>query len=367
MIRNCYIHIPFCHSICSYCDFCKLLYREDQVDKYLEALEKEIKSTYEGEILETIYIGGGTPSSLSISQLEKLFTIISVFKKTSDCEFTIEGNIESTTIDKLLLYKKYGINRLSFGIESVHKSNLLFLERTFSMKNCKEIIKEAKRLGFSNINLDLMYALPSESIDMLTQDLEAILSLKPEHISTYSLIIEEHTKLAIENVRSINDEEDFKMYKLISKVLKDNGYKHYEISNFCLSGYESRHNLCYWNNKEYYGFGLGACSYIKNERIANTRSFNNYVNEKYCKEKEKISMKSKIEYQILLNLRKSEGINLKDFQKLYHKDFKELYDYSSLIEKKILKEEGDYLFIPENKWYISNEIIVQLLGCEKNE
>lgn len=364
MTKHCYIHIPFCDNICSYCDFCKMYYNEKLVDHYLESLEKEIKSIYQNEELETIYIGGGTPSSLTTKQLKKLFSILSILKKKSKIEFTIEGNIESTTEEKLRLYKENGINRLSFGIESTNSKNLEYLERSFSKEQTEKVIQSARKLGFHNINLDLIYAIPTENIDILKEDINYLLSLKPEHISTYSLMIEENTKLKIKNEKNIDEDLDEEMYQVICKTLKENDYIHYEISNFCKEGFQSRHNLCYWNNKEYYGFGLGASSYQNNKRITNTRSLNEYKREMYQKEIENLTEKDKIVYQIILNLRTKKGVDLSVFQKEYQKDLKELYNYQKLVDDNYLKEEENHLFIPENKWYISNEIIVKLLGCD---
>ena len=189
MIKSCYIHIPFCENICSYCDFCKLLYNEKIIDKYLDCLEKEIEEKYKKEKLETIYIGGGTPSCLSINQLERLFEILSRLNKDENIEYTIEGNFSSTTKEKLLLYKKYGINRLSLGIESIDKDNLKFLERKLDTKDVKRKILLMKKLGFNNINVDIIYAIPNESLEILEKDIDFILSLNVEHISTYSLMM----------------------------------------------------------------------------------------------------------------------------------------------------------------------------------
>ena len=264
MVRSCYIHIPFCHSICSYCDFCKLYYDEIMVDNYLEALEREINSIYQKEVLDTIYIGGGTPSSLSEKQLIRLFEIISKLKVSNKLEYTIEGNIESTTISKLELYKKYGINRLSFGIESINENNLKLMERESAKEMIIEVIEKSRFLGFNNINVDLIYALPGEDMDVLKKDLDFILSLDVEHISTYSLLIEDHTKLKIQGIKNISEDIDYEMYQTIYNYLNSYGYNHYEISNYSKDGYYSRHNTVYWNNQEYYGFGLGASSYLNN-------------------------------------------------------------------------------------------------------
>ena len=351
MIKNCYIHIPFCSKICSYCDFCKLYYDEKFVDKYLNELEKEIKTTYKGEVLDTIYIGGGTPSSLSIKELTKLFEILKIFNKSETIEFTIESNFENITEDKLLLYKKYGINRLSFGLESINKKNLSFLNRDINKNKISNIINTCRELGFNNINVDLMYALPVEDISILKKDLEYIFSLDVEHISTYSLMIEDHTMLKINGITSISEDLDYEMYKLICKEMKKYNYDHYEISNFSKTGYYSRHNLCYWNNNNYYGFGLGASSYIGNKRITNTRSINKYLSGEYILEDTKLTTKDLIEYKIMLNLRKAEGISLDEID----------LDVDDLIKDGLLIRYNHHIRIPEDKWYISNEIIIRVL------
>lgn len=364
-MKYCYIHIPFCNKICSYCDFCKMYYDKKIVSKYLDELEREITSIYKGEELETIYIGGGTPSSLDDEELIRLFEILNKLNKTKNIEYTIEGNFENTTENKLKIYKQYGINRLSFGIESINNDNLKILERDTNIEKIKEIISKAKEIGISNINVDLMYALPNETLEILERDINFILNLNVDHISTYSLIIEPHTKLYINNTKNIDDELDLKMYELICNKLKENNYNHYEISNFARNNKESRHNTCYWNNENYYGFGLGASSYINNERIANTRSINKYLNKEYVSSREILDKEDTMEYEVLLNLRKKDGIKLDKYKEKFNVDFKEKYDYKELINNKLLIEKENKLSIPENKWYISNEIIVKLLGCER--
>ena len=360
-INSCYIHIPFCNEICSYCDFCKFYYNEKIVDNYLDALEKEIDEIYKGDLLETIYIGGGTPSSLNIKQLNKLFNIMSKLNKKDNCSITIENNFESTTKEKLDLYKSNGINRLSFGIETINKDNLKLLNRKLDKSHIKEIINYSKKIGIKDINLDLIYALPNQSIKDLKEDIKYILSLKPTHISTYSLIIEEHTILFINKYKNINEELDLSMYEEIIKELKKNNYNHYEISNFALPGYESRHNICYWNNDKFYGFGLGAASYINNKRILNTRSINNYIKGKRIIEEEKLNKIDDMNYQIILNLRLKTGINKKVFKEKYNIELKDYINYKDLVDNKLLVETKDNIYIPEDKLYISNSIIENLL------
>lgn len=358
-MMSCYIHIPFCEKICSYCDFCKMFYNENIVDNYLEQLEKEIRALYKGEELRTIYIGGGTPSCLSVKQLEKLFEIINLFKKSNNVEFTIECNFSNTTIEKLELFKKYGINRISFGLETTNSKQLKFLERKENSEKTKKIISLCKKLGFDNINVDLMYALPGETIDDLKCDLDFIKSLDIEHVSCYSLIVEDHTKLGIKNTENIDGELDYQMYLEICKFMSDNGFNHYEISNYSKKGYESKHNLVYWNNDKYYGFGLGASGYIDNRRTTNTRSISNYLKGKYLLEEEILEKDDLIYYEIILNLRKSSGIDLEKLYSLYNVKL----DYTELVNLGLLKLDENKLYIPEDKWYISNEIIIRLLEC----
>lgn len=362
-----YIHIPFCEKICSYCDFCKVLYNEKLVDKYLDSLEEEIKSNYVGEVISTLYIGGGTPSSLSVCQLERLFKITGIFKKSEDIEFTIEANFENTTEEKLDLFKRYGVNRISFGLESTNKGHLEFLGREFDRDNVIKIVKYAKSVGIDNINIDLIYALKNQTIEEVKEDLDFIIDLDIKHISTYSLIIEKNTLLSVLGTKNISEDLDLEMYKFICNYLKDNGFWHYEISNFCKEGYFSRHNSVYWKNLEYYGFGLGASSYIGNKRITNTRSFNKYFSKEYISSVEEVSYKDLIEYEVMLGLRLSEGIDKNKFKNRFGKRIDECYNYGELIDNSFIIDDGDNLFIPEDKFYVSNEVIVRFIEGEKYE
>ena len=360
MIKNCYIHIPFCKSICSYCDFCKVFYNEKQLEKYLNSLEREIKSIYNNEKQETIYIGGGTPSSLNIEELERLFKILEIIKKDSNTEYTIECNFSTITKEKLLLFKKYGINRLSFGIESISSRNLEFLEREESKEKIISTVSLARSLGFSNINLDLLYAIPGETLKELDEDLDFLVSLNPEHISTYSLIIEKNTKLYLNKTEEIDEDLDFLMYNRICNRLKDK-YLHYEISNFSKKGYESKHNLCYWKNKEYYGFGVSAASYRDDIKYTNTKSINKYNNYEYKYLEEKVSKRDKMSYEMILGLRLLEGVSKDDFYKKYQIKIKDYFDIESLLENNLLNENSTNYFISEDKLYISNEILLNFI------
>lgn len=361
MVKHTYIHIPFCQSICSYCDFCKMFYKSDLVDKYLLALKREIEESYQGEIEETIYIGGGTPSCLTIGQLETLLDILKVIKRNAKTEFTIECNIEDITVDKLNLFLKYGINRLSIGVQTLNDKYLSFLNRKQTKEEVISKIELAKEVGFTNINIDLMYALENETVKEVENDIAEFLKLNIPHISVYSLILEDHTKLKIEGFKEIDPDVDAKMYETIETVLEESGYKHYEVSNYAIPGYESLHNLAYWNNNLYYGFGLGASGYIDNIRYTNTRNINTYLVETKRVEEVVIDLESAMSEEMILGLRKLEGVNKQLFKAKFGKDIKEQYDIIDLLDKHLLEENEEYIYIPRSKIYVSNSILINFL------
>jgi len=359
MVSSAYIHIPFCKKICSYCDFCKIYYDKKWINKYLDSLEKEIKKRYRNEILKTIYIGGGTPSLLDIAELEKLFQIINNLKKDKEYEYTIECNLDSLTKEKIDLFLKYGINRISIGIETFNEKYLKLLNR--DLVNL-DLINYIKEIGINNINVDLIYAINGQTIEELKEDLEQILKLDVPHISTYSLMIEPHTVLYNKNMEYIDDNKDLEMYKLISKTLKEKGYNHYEISNFAKENYESKHNLTYWNNLEYYGFGMGASGYINNTRYTNTGSIIKYTSNNYEYINEELTIKDKLENEMILGLRKLKGVNKKIFKEKYNTDIKDIFNINDLIKEGKLIENDDYIYINEEYIYVSNSILVNFIG-----
>lgn len=361
MVKSAYIHIPFCDNICSYCDFCKLLKNDEWISLYLDTLEKEIKEKYKGEILDTIYIGGGTPSSLSISQLNKLFSILKIFNFSKTKEFTFECNIENITMEKLELLYKNGVNRLSIGIQTFNEKYLNYLNRKHDIKMIKDKITIAKNISFKNINIDLIYALKDETIEELNNDLNLFLKLNIEHISTYSLIIEPNTKLYIKGENNIDENIDYEMYKLICKKLEKNGYNHYEISNFSKTGYESKHNITYWENSEYYGFGMGASGYIDSVRYDNTRGLNEYLKGNYIRDKHLLNAKEKIENEFILGFRKIKGINKLSFKKKYNIDIKSIDIVNVLLKENKLLEDKKNIYINPKYIYVSNDILINFI------
>lgn len=361
-MHSVYIHIPFCKTICTYCDFCKVYYNEKFVNDYLTSLEKEINSQYNNEILDTIYVGGGTPSSLNISQLRKLFQIIALFKKSRKCEFTFECNIEDISLELLTILKESGVNRLSIGIQSFNKKILKLMNRKADFKDCQKKIALARTLGFQNINLDLMYAMPKETMFTLKRDLKKFLKLAPEHISTYSLILEKNTILSNQGIKNIKEEKDAKMYNYIIKTLTAHGYLHYEVSNFSKPGCSSIHNTTYWLNNGYYGFGCGAHGYLGNIRYENTRSITKYIAGHYCISQNLLSKQEEMDNEIMLGLRLLKGIDTKRFENKYHISLIKAYpNISNLIKEGLLIYEDNFLKIPEKYIYIMDSIVIKII------
>ena len=354
-----YIHIPFCNSICTYCDFCKIFYNKKYINDYLNNLEQEIKVRYKSEIVNTIFIGGGTPSSLDDEELIRLMNIIEIFKLNDNYEFTVECNIESITENKLKIMKKYGVNRISIGVESFDNSIIKLLGRNHTKKDVYNKMGIVKRY-FSNINIDLIYA-AYDDINILKSDIDCFLKLDIPHISTYSLIIEDNTMLKINGMKNIDEDIDYEMYKYIEDALEKNDYIHYEISNYAKNGYQSKHNLVYWNNEEYYGFGLSSSSYINNERITNTKNLRKYLNGEYLDTSVYEDKDIRMENEIMLGLRKLDGIDLDRFKEKFNVSLEDIYNIDNLVRNGYLIRDNNCIKIDKKYMYISNEIIVRIL------
>lgn len=362
-MREChavYIHIPFCDCICSYCDFCKMYYDKSMVQAYLRQLQVEIEKNYHGEKIKTLYIGGGTPSCLSKQELEQLFHILSILNIDKECEFTIECNPD-VALEKLTLFAQNGVNRISVGVQTVSQQYLTFLNRNHSPNQIKQTIQNIRKSGIKNINVDLMYAFPNQTLEELQNDLDFILSLDVPHISTYSLMIEPHTLLGIEKIDPIDEDLDAQMYELIKTTLKKHHFKHYETSNYSQEGFESKHNLTYWNNDRYYGFGLGASGYIDNVRYTNTKSLHQYKQGKYRLEENTLDDREILENAFILGFRKVEGISISEFQEKYNIEVLELDVVNQLLKTRKLECSGDYLRIKEEYLYISNTILINFI------
>jgi len=360
-MKSVYVHIPFCSSICTYCDFCKLYYDKTLIKTYLKALELEITNIYNGEPIRTIYIGGGTPSVLDMEDLKHLFEILKIFSCQNLEEYTIECNVEDIEEEKLKLFKNNGINRLSIGVQTFNPKFLKILGRNYTYESVSNAIEIAKEEEFTNISIDLIYGINGQTIDDLKTDLTKLLKLDIPHVSLYSLIIEPHTKLYINNFKDLDEDLNASMYEWINKILMDNGYNHYEISNYAKEGYESKHNLVYWHNEEYYGFGLSASSFIQNKRIDNTRSLNHYLEGSYKLNELELTKREMMENEMILGLRLTSGVNKNHFYSLYGKKIEDVFDLQNLLENKLLIDDGINIYIPSDKFFISNSILIEFI------
>lgn len=341
-----YIHIPFCKRKCAYCDFISFSGHQKLIEPYINALIREIRNykiDKENYVIKTIYFGGGTPSFIESKYIaEILSTIKAKFNILENAEITIEANPGTVNELKLKDYYNAGINRISFGLQSTRSELLKLVGRIHSYSSFLEAYNLARKIGFKNINIDLMIGLPVQTLEDVQKDLERIIELKPEHISVYSLIVEEGTRIEekIKNKELYlpSEELERKMYWEVKKKLEDTGYTHYEISNYSKSGFESKHNMSCWNQEEYLGFGLAAHSYINNKRYSNTIDFDEYFewteNSKIMHEKQTEEDKQK-EF-MLLGLRKIEGVKISDFKNKFVEN--PIYLYRESLNKLVIQE-----------------------------
>lgn len=338
-----------------------MLYQGAWVTQYLNALIQEIKDKYDGEEIKTLYIGGGTPSAFSLKDLRYLFDILKQFRLEKLEEFTFECNLNDLTEEMLLFLKENGVNRLSIGIESFQEEKLRFMERSHCFEDAEKAMKLARKIGFDNINVDLIYGIPGETLKDLKKDLDLVLKLDPDHVSTYSLIVEDNTKIGIQGVVPIPEELDASMYAFICERLDLKKYEHYEVSNFAKKGKKSKHNLTYWNNEEYYGFGLGASGYIHGVRYENTRSLTEYLKGNILKKEEMLSKEDKMYNELMLGFRKMEGIHLKDFFLKYEVNMQEVFDLHEVLKNEELIVDGEYIYVNPEYIYVMNEILIKIL------
>ena len=339
-----YIHIPFCVRKCKYCDFNSFKLNIDEKKKYLSALSKEME-LYKEKIgqkeIDSIFVGGGTPSILNEEEIKILFDNINLnFKIKEDAEITMECNPGTLTLNKLKIMKKCGVNRLSIGLQAVQNHHLKYIGRIHTFEEFEKNYHEAKKVGFDNINIDLMYALPNQTKEDWMESLEKVVNLNPTHISAYSLILEENTELfdmyERKEFKLLDEDTDIEMYEYTINYLKSHGYNQYEISNYAKKGFECKHNILYWKCENYVGIGTSASGFLDEIRYNNLFEIDKYEElilngKKPIEWEEKLSIKDKIEESIFLGLRMNEGIKFKDFKNKY--DFNFLEEYKNEIEK----------------------------------
>jgi oxygen-independent coproporphyrinogen III oxidase len=374
MPKAVYVHIPFCEQICHYCDFNKVFLKGQPVDEYVEACEEEMKATvaeFPFEEIETVYIGGGTPSALSARQLEKLLGSINhIFKPKG--EFTIEVNPGNAEDDKLDVMKAAGINRLSIGVQVFQEELLQKIGRTHKEKDIYDTIAKARKFGLNNISIDLMFGLPEQTIEMFAETLTKAVELEVPHFSAYSLKVEEktifHQLFRKGKLQLPSEDEEVAMYEMLMNKLISHGYNHYEISNFGKTGFESKHNLTYWNNEEYYGIGAGAHGYVNGIRHANAGPIKKYIslvnsNGSSITERHVVTNNEKIEEEMFLGLRKIEGVSIIKFADRFKKTPNDIFgkEIQRLKEQGLLQEAAGYISLTRKGLFVANEVFEKFL------
>lgn len=358
-----YIHIPFCIRKCAYCDFLSAPAGEKTREKYVERLLEEIRQTEflskEYQVV-TVFFGGGTPSILEGEQIQNILKQLkSQFHFREDAEITIEANPGTVDREKLLQYRKAGINRISFGLQSADNRELRLLGRIHTWEQFLESFRLARETGFENMNVDLMSALPGQTPESYRKTLERVLELEPEHISAYSLIIEEGTPFyeKYENHPELlpPEDEERQMYYDTKEILHVHGYERYEISNYAKPGYACRHNLGYWNRTDYKGYGLGAASLLNNVRYSNETDLQKYLEGKFAGNEEHLTEQAIREEYFFLGLRKMEGVNPGIYREHYEKLLRRLQ------MQQLLSEKNGKIYLTEKGIDVSNYVLAQFL------
>lgn len=385
-----YIHIPFCVNKCDYCDFLSMSAENDTIKTYISALINEMKlskNRMKGYLVDTVFIGGGTPSILEEKYIDR---IMEVLRENcivdEDAEITIECNPGTVDKNKLNSFRRAGINRISFGLQSANDNELRAIGRIHNFSQFQESFSFAREVGFDNINVDIMSALPNQTVEAYTKTLEKVLELNPEHISAYSLIVEDGTPLyyrvkeAGDRGISILPDEDSEreMYYQTEKILQQNHYERYEISNYARNGFACKHNIGYWKRREYLGFGIGAASLYKGKRFNNVADIQNYIDTFGFIKKAEIpevlltkveenlhclSKKEQMEEFMFLGLRMMEGISIQEFERQFGAHFTSIYGkvVERFIEKGLLEKKKGYVRLTKRGIDISNYVMSEFL------
>lgn len=369
-----YIHIPFCKSKCRYCDFCSFRADEETIQAYLGKLREELifwgKKLAQKEV-KTVFIGGGTPSYLKKRDIAMICeTVWKHFHVCKDAEITIEANPGTVDLKKLRTYRESGINRISFGLQSTVKEELEYLGRIHTYEEFLQSFEWAREAGFSNINVDLMSAVPKQTLNSYEENLRKIAALSPEHISAYSLIIEEGTPFyeddKLEDLLP-SEEDEVLMYQMTEKILNEHGYNKYEISNYAKPGFESQHNLGYWSHIPYLGVGLNASSYLEERRFENPFDMEEYLkissfDEAYEKARQ-LTIHEQMEEFMFLGLRRTKGISKQEFKERFACSMDSVYEkpLKEAMKQGMLCEEGNRVFLTQDGTLVSNQVLCEFL------
>ncbi len=366
-----YLHVPFCVRKCNYCDFCSYpISNAEWKEKYIEALLSEIYSYAERNLqVDSVFFGGGTPSLLSLSEFDRIVSCIDkAFSLSRDTEFSMELNPGTLSNEKMRHFAEFGVNRVSIGLQSIHEKELKKLGRIHNFDEFAKAYEATLSAGIDNVNVDLMYGIPEQTINSFSETLEKILSLSPKHLSLYGLILEEGTPFfdMRDTLNLPSEDEECDMYYLAAEKLEKAGYSHYEISNYAKAGYECRHNLKYWRDQSYIGVGASAYSYFDGKRFGNSSVIDEYLSsnrEKYMYE-EIISKEEEAYEYAMLRLRLAEGFSLKEYESKFGKSFcsnERMKKISNYQKFGYINLSGDRLSLSDKGFYISNKILTELL------
>ena len=367
-----YVHIPFCKQKCFYCDFKSYAGIEELENDYIDALILEIRNKCKGYLIKTLFIGGGTPSYLSENNLSKLLKELNKLSFLDDAEKTIECNPGTLSDEKIKIIKENNMNRISMGLQTTKNNLLKNIGRIHTIEEFKANYKRVRELGIENINIDIMFGLPNQSLEDYKETLEDIVKLNPEHISAYSLIIEEGTyfyKLYEENKLNVpNEDDERRMYEITKEILEDNNYKQYEISNYAKEGRECRHNKVYWELDEYIGVGVSASSFIDEKRIKNIDNIKEYIERinSNIDVSESIvanSLKEDMEEFMFLGLRMIEGVSIDKFKDKFSKDINDVYGEIINKNKKLdlLDEKNGRIYLTDKGIEVSNWVMSEFI------
>ena len=357
-----YVHVPFCKTICSYCDFVHSVYQSKLVDEWLDALQKEIESKDINPNLKTIYIGGGTPSCLSDEQLDSLLSLLDPYCNDVQ-EYTIEINPETINDHKVWILKKHHIDRVSIGLQTTDEKLLQLMNRHHTYSDIQNCIDLFRRNEINNISLDIMYSLPFQTMDMLKTTIDDALLLKPTHLSLYSLTIEENTIFSKKGYTSLDEDTEADMYEYLVSTLQQNGFHQYEVSNFSCGNHESMHNKAYWNYRDFYGISCGASGKENHIRYDKPRSLKEYINDPFKQNDIVLDLKDEMFEMLMMGIRLKKGMNLSLFQETFHQSFLEVYGekIKPLLQKNLVEINDSYFKCTEQGYEIMNSILVELM------
>ena len=357
-----YVHVPFCRSICHYCDFRRQIYRRETAQAWLDALEAELKETPRAESLETIYIGGGTPSALEDEELARLFSLLSPWAEHVK-EYTMEINPETMRRPLGKLLRDYGINRISAGLQSASPRLLKRMNRRAGKEETEAMAKMLREYGIDNLSLDLMYSLPEETIEDLSESIDFAVSLSPAHLSLYSLTIEENSVFGKQGVKAQEEDIEADRYEYIVRRLQELGYKQYEISNFAHPGKESIHNVNVWNYHDFIGIGYGAHGKDWDQRYTHADSLRAYLSDPLYRKVTPLTREEQMFESLMMGMRLKCGMDRHLFQERFGKDVTEVYPRTIEKERKLgmIALSDDYLFCSDRGYFLLNSVLEEFL------